>query len=66
VDSEVTVDGRRFSVTRIPGGIDVTLLTGPSAGRGFTMGGEHAHQARILDACRRFLAALDASTGYVG
>jgi hypothetical protein len=65
VEEEFTVEGHRFGVTRVPGALDVTLLTGPSAGLGFTMGGTHAHPARILDACRRFLRALDESTGRV-
>lgn len=65
VDDEYTVEGQRFGVTRVPDALDVTLLTGPSAGLGFTMGGPHAHPARIRAACRRFLRALDQSTGRV-
>jgi hypothetical protein len=65
VDQEYTVEGQRFRVTRVPGALDVTLVTGPSAGLGFTMGGRHASPARILDACRRFLKALDQSNGRV-
>lgn len=65
VDQELTVDGRRFGVSQVPGAIDVTLLRGPSAGMGFTMGGANPHPARIRDSCRRFLSSLDESTGRI-
>ena len=65
VDQELNVDGHRFGVSQVPGGIDVTLLTGPSAGMGFTMGGANPHPARTRDCCRRFLSSLDESTGRV-
>ena len=65
VEQEFIVDGRRLSVSHVPGAIDVSMLTGLSAGMGFTMGGANAHPSGIRDACRRFLASLDESTGRI-
>ena len=65
VDQEFTAEGQRFGVSQVPGGMDVTLSTGPRAGREFIMGGANAHRARILHACRRFLEGLDRATGRV-
>lgn len=74
---ELDVDGERFSVVeREFGTYDVTRLTGPHPGYGFSISGR-SHGAgagyaarglgdgQLVDAIRSFLAQVDPVTGFI-
>lgn len=63
------VDGHRFDVSeRAPGTYDLTWITGPHTGYGFTIGsndGSPIPADRLEAAARGFLRDVDPSTGYL-
>ncbi|MBD3008329.1 MULTISPECIES: hypothetical protein [unclassified Streptomyces] len=68
---ELRVDGEGFEVGERagePGTYDLTWLTGPNPGYGFTIGvhGADSLSTRELEeAARDFLAQVDPETGYI-
>jgi len=63
---ELEVDGERFRVVeRSPRTVDLTWLTGPNPGYGFTIGGIPMDDLRLEDQIRGFLAEIDPATGYL-
>ena len=74
---EIEVDGERFSVTeRTFGTYDVTWLTGPNPGYGFSVavrthgeglgyGARQLGDQELVDRIRSFLAQVDPVTGFM-
>ncbi|WP_028048385.1 hypothetical protein [Cellulomonas sp. URHD0024] len=63
---EIEVDGERFSVVeRPPNTYDVTWLSGPNPGYGFSVSGPPLDAEQIDDVIREFLADVDPTTGYL-
>lgn len=64
---EIEVDGERFRVVeRAAGGYDLTWLTGPNPGYGFSSSGMPLDPGRLAQTIRGFLAGIDPATGYLG